>query len=69
MEDGTDTESDQEASLRTEAPSATREVNMTKEVVVDRLVPFAPILAEIASIPPITVEASVRELAQLRQEV
>ena len=69
MEDGTDTESDQEASLRTKSPSATWEVNMTEEVVVDRLVPFAPILAEIASIPPITVEASVRELAQLRQEV
>ena len=63
MEDGTDTESDQEASLRTKSPSATREVNMTEEVVVDRLVPFAPILTEIASIPPITVEASVCELA------
>ena len=69
MEDGTDTESDQEASLRTKAPSATWEVNMTKQVVVDRLVPLSPIFAEIACVPPVTVESSIRKLAQLRQEV
>ena len=69
MEGGADTESDQEASLRIKAPSSTWEVNMTEEVVVDWLVPLSPILAEITSIPPITVKASVSKLAQLRQEV
>ena len=69
MEGGADTESDQEASLRVETPSSTWEVNMTEQVVVDRLIPLSPILAEITSIPPITVEASVRELAELRQEI
>ena len=69
MEDSTDAESDQEASLCTEPPSAAREVNMTKQVVVDGLVPLTPILAEVSCVPPITVEASVGKLAQLRQEV
>ena len=65
MEDSTDAECDQEGSLCAETKSTAWEVNMTKEVVVDRLVPFAPILTEVSCIPPITIEASVRELAQL----
>ena len=69
MEDCTDTESDQEASLCTEPPSPAWEVNMTKQVVVDRLVPLSPIFAEIACVPPVTVESSIRKLAQLRQKV
>ena len=65
MEDSTDAECDQEGSLCAETKSTAWEVNMTKEVVVDWLVPFAPILTEVTGIPPITIEASVRELTQL----
>ena len=42
---------------------------MAEQVVVNRLVPFTPILTEISGIPPVTVEASIGELSQLSEEV
>ena len=42
---------------------------MTDQPVMDWLVPLAPVLAQVASIPPVTVEATVGELSQLTPKI
>ena len=69
VEHSTDSEGEQEAVCAAAATPAQWEVNVAQQVIVDGLVPLAPILAQVARVPPVAVEASIAELGQLSQEV
>ena len=69
MEDGRDCEGQQSSEAIAETTSDQREVDMPHQPIVDRIVPFAPVLSQIACIPPIRVEATVCKSCYLAPEI
>ena len=50
-------------------PSSQGVVNVSHEEAMNREIPLSPVLREIASIPPIVIEAPISELGELSPEV
>ena len=69
MEECANGESDQHAYRCTHTCPPARIVNVPNQPIVDGLVPLTPVLTQVSSIPPVTVEATISKLSQLSPKI